>query len=296
MAAVSERTKAERFSFINQHHAELSIRYLCDWLKVSASGFYSWKKRDESDRAKSDRELTAQIEKIYWAHKSNYGSPRIYHQLKCDGVKVSEKRVARLMQTAGLVGKAARVYRRKARTAAVYMKLDNLRADIPPPTNVDEQWVGDLTYIRVKGQWRYLAVVMDLYSRRIIGWSLGKHKTAELTLASLRQAFRHREVTPGLIFHTDRGVEYGAYLVQDALSDLGIRASMNRPCFVTDNAHMESFFQSMKTEVIRGVSFEGENDLRLTLSEFIDEYYNKIRLHSSIGYCSPEYYEKQQAA
>ncbi len=296
MAEVSGGPKAERFAFIEKHQSEFGVRYLCDRLEVSPAGFYDWRKRGESERSKTERALMTRIEAIYWQHKTNYGSPRVFQQLKLEGFRVSEKRVARLMQTAGLVGKAGRIYRRKARAAAIYMKLENLRVDLPSPQACDEQWVGDLTYIRVNGQWRYLAVVMDLYSRRIVGWSLGKNKTAELTLASLRQAFRHRSVNPGLIFHTDRGVEYGAGLVQDALSGLGIRASMNRPGHVTDNAHMESFFQSMKTECIREFSFKDESDLRLTLSHFIDVYYNKMRLHSSIGYTSPEDYEQQQAA
>ena len=212
------------------------------------------------------------------------------------GERISEKRVERLMREHGLVGKAGRIYRRKARAAAIYMKLKNLRINAPLPSGINQQWVADLTYIRVGGHWRYLAVVMDRYSRRILGWSLGKYKTAELVLASVRQALKGRKVKPGMIFHTDRGVEYGAGVVQNTSTDKGILPSMNRPGHVTDNAHMESFFQSMKTEIIRGVTFHSESDLRLSLAEYLDVYYNHDRLHSSIDYRSPVECEQQLAA
>lgn len=240
--------------------------------------------------------LTSLIEEVWLRHETNYGSPRIYKELKKMGLRIGKKRVERLMQAAGLVGKAGRIYRRKARAKAVYQRLENLRVDAPAPTAPDQQWVGDLTYIRVAGRWHYLAVVMDVFSRRVIGWSLGKHKTAALVLRSLQQAFQHRAVNEGLIFHTDRGAEFGAELVQHALKGLGIRASMNRPGKVTDNAHIESFFQSMKTECIHGIVFETERELRMTLSHYIDLYYNELRMHSAIGYRSPNECEQQLAA
>lgn len=226
---------------------------------------------------------------------TDYGSPRVHKALQNEGICVGKKRVERLMQQAGLVGKAGRVYRRKPASEKFYAKMPNLRTKMKPPTAINQQWVGDLTYLKVNGQWRYLAVVMDLYSRRIVGWSLSQYKSAELTLSSIRQALRHREVKPGLIFHTDRGSEYGAYLMQDALEQTGIRSSMNRPKHVTDNAHMESFFQSMKTECIRGIEFKNEGELRMVLNQYINHYYNQTRLHSSIGYTSPVNYERMAA-
>lgn len=296
MATVSQGSKAERFGFIDRHRAELGSGYLCEWLKVSRQGYYKWCHRVESQRAKSDRLLLEKIKIIFNEHKTNYGSPRVHKALRDLGERVGKTRVERLMREHGLVGKAGRIYRRKARAAAVYMKLNNLRIDAPVPTSINQQWVADLTYLRVAGQWRYLAVVMDRYSRRILGWSLGKYKTAELVLASIKQALGKRTVRPGMIFHTDRGVEYGAGVVQAALTKRGIRPSMNRPGHVTDNAHIESFFQSMKTEIIREVSFESESDLRLALAEYLDIYYNQDRLHSSIGYRSPIECERLAAA
>lgn len=295
MATVSSGSKTERFGFINSFGSNLGVRYLCDWLGVSPAGFYKWRKRGESLRDKENRDLTQRIEKIFFVHKANYGSPRVHAALREAGVAVSRKRVERLMREAGLVGKAGRIYRRKALPEKFYTKMPNLKKDMPEPTDVDQQWVGDLTYLKVAGQWRYLAVVMDLYSRRILGWTLGENKTAELTRSALQKALRHRTVKPGLIFHTDRGSEYGAYLIQDELKRVGILSSMNRPKYVTDNAHMESFFQSMKTECIHEVSFTTERELRATLSWYLDRYYNNQRHHSSIGYTSPEKYERMVA-
>ncbi|MDH5217572.1 MAG: IS3 family transposase [Gammaproteobacteria bacterium] len=295
MATVSSGSKTERFGFIERHGEVLGVRYLCEWLDVSPSGFYKWRERGESKREKSDRELLEKITRIFVDSDTTYGSPRVFEQLRQEGERVGRSRVERLMREAGLVGKAARIYRRKAATRSAYMKLPNLRIDKPAPTAVNQQWVGDITYIKVKGKWCYLAVVMDLYSRKIVGWSLEDYKTAELTLSALRKALKVRDVETGLIFHTDRGSEYGAYLMQNELKRRGILSSMNRPSSVTDNAHMESFFRSMKTECIHGYSFKDESDLRITLSHYMHDFYNKRRLHSGISYQSPIDYEQRAA-
>lgn len=199
------------------------------------------------------------------------------------------------MREAAIVGKAARLYRRIPGIEKFYTRYRNLRLAGAVPKGLDEQWVADLTYIRVRRDWRYLAVVMDVFSRRIIGWSLGKRKTAELTLRALKQALKVRKPRPGLIFHTDRGVEYGAHLIQNELQRRGIRPSMNRPGQCTDNAHMESFFHSLKTESIYGQRFGSERELRLVLAGYITQFYNQVRLHSSIGYRSPAEYEQMVA-
>ena len=262
---------------------------------MSPSGFYKWRERGENSRGNADRQLLDKIKRIFLESETAYGSPRVFKQLREEGERVGRSRVERLMREAGLVGKAARIYRRKAAVCSSYMKLPNLRIDKPAPTAINQQWVGDITYIKVQGQWCYLAVVMDLFSRKVVGWSLEKYKTAELTLSALRKALKMRDVKPGLIFHTDRGSEYGAYLMQNELKRRGILSSMNRPSSVTDNAHMESFFRSMKTECIHGHSFKDESDLRITLSYYMHDFYNRRRLHSGINYKSPMDYEKAAA-
>ena len=215
--------------------------------------------------------------------------------MRREGISVGRKRVERLMREASLIGRAGRIYRRIPGIERFYERHRNIRLNQPAPTGLNQQWVADLTYIRVGNEWRYLAAVLDAYSRKVIGWSLGSRKTADLTLRALRHALRVRKPKPGLIFHTDRGVEYGAYLIQNELGRHGIRPSMNRPNHCTDNAHMESFFHSLKAEVIHGVSFKSEQELRVVLSGYINQFYNQKRLHSSIGYMAPAEYERMAA-
>ena len=162
------------------------------------------------------------------------------------------------------------------------------------PTGPDQVWVGDITYLKIGGAWRYLAVVMDRYSRRIVGWSLGRQKDARLTLAELNHAIVNRHPRPGIIFHTDRGIEYAAYVFRARLAWLGFVQSMNRPREITDNAHMESVFHSMKTDVVHGVSLASPDELGRLLRSYIP-YYNRARLHSGLGYRSPVDYEASRA-
>ena len=287
MATVSSRTKTERFGFIADFSSVLGPRYLCNLFQVSPSGFYKWRDRGLSDRAKTNQRLLRKIRRIFDESRGTYGSPRVHAQLRREGELVSRSRVERLMRKACLVGKAARVYRRHALVKRLYESLPNLRLERPIPTKVNEQWVGDVTYLKVNGEWRYLAVVMDLCSRRVIGWRLSKTRTAELTRSALRDALEARKVKPGLIFHTDRGTEYGAWLMQDELKKHGLLSSMNRAETMNDNAHMESFFRTLKTETIKGVEFKTEQELRLVLSSYINEFYNVKRLHSGLGYKTP---------
>nr|WP_108163227.1 IS3 family transposase [Saccharospirillum sp. MSK14-1] len=291
MATVSSASKAERFGFIAEHGAALGIRYLCDWLLVSRSGYYKWRHRPESSRAAKARALGIKIEQVFYQHDTNYGSPRVCEALRAKGYKVNHKAVERIMREMGLVGKAARIYRQKAAPKRFYAKLPNLRLELGSPTEINQQWVGDLTYLKVGKEYQYLAVVLDLYSRRVIGWSLGDNKSAELTREAIRQAIRYRKLKDGLIFHTDRGPEYGAYLIQDELKRHGITSSMNRPKYVTDNAHMESFFQSLKTEKYHGEHYQSKSELRIALGDYMMNYYNKKRMHSALGYVSPNKHE-----
>lgn len=239
--------------------------------------------------------MSQQIVRIHGESRGLYGSPRVHQVLLREGLRVGRKRVERLMRDAGVVGKVTTLYRRVPGMERFYLKHQNLRLQLPVPDRIDQQWVGDLTYIKVGKQWQYLAVVMDVYSRKIIGWSLGAQKTAELTLRALKQALRHRKPSDGLLFHTDRGVEYGAYLIQNELQRRGIRSSMNRPGMCTDNAHMESFFHSLKAEKIHGQTFASAHDLRMAIAGYIDQFYNPIRLHSGIGYLAPTEFERMVA-
>lgn len=295
MAPVSGGSKEERFGFIARYGTEMGVTYLCKWFGVSRAGYYAWRNRPLSPRALRNQSLLEKITRIHEDSDTSYGSPRVYAQLLREGEQVSLGRVERLMCKAGLVGKAARIYRRHALAKAFYNSLPNLRLDLGMPEAINEQWVGDVTYLKLAGQWRYLAVVMDLYSRRIIGWKLSAYRTAEVTREALRQAISTRQITSGLIFHTDRGSEYGAWLMQDELKKHGILPSMNRAESVTDNAHMESFFRSMKTEAIHGIEFSSEHELRMVIARYVDCFYNEKRLHSGLGYKTPTECERVAA-
>lgn len=295
MGTVSEGSKAARFRFIATHRDAFGVRYLCKRLAVSPAGFYKWANRDESVRAVENRALAQHIKEIFVEHNGNYGSPRVYSELRANGHRVNKKRVARLMRDIGLVGKAGRLYRRKPLAGNPCIRVANSRIGMDAPTKPNQQWAGDVTYLKVNGQWLYLAVILDLYSRRIVGWSLDRYRTAELTISALERALSHRTVEPGMVFHSDRGSEYGAFSYQQALKRAGITPSMNRPRHMTDNAHCESFFRTMKTESFKGMEFGSMNELRVTLSWYIDNYYNTQRLHSALGYTMPNEYEKMAA-
>lgn len=295
MGRVSEGNKEERFAFIAEHGSHFGFRYLCRELLVSPAGFYRWRSRGDSERTKDNRALAGRIEELFDQHDGNYGSPRIYKALRMDGLEVNRKRVERLMRNMCLVGKAGRIYRRRPLPVNPCIVVGNKKRAIPAPEAPNRLWSGDVTYLKVNGDWCYLAVILDIYSRRIVGWSLGQSRTVGLTLSALRKALAHREVAPGLIFHSDRGAEYGAHVYQEELRRAGITASMNRPRHMTDNAHAESFFRTLKTESFKGLSFRSMHDLRMTLAGYIDDYYNTKRLHSSLGFNTPCNYENMVA-
>ena len=266
--------------------AFLSQRY-----KVSRSGFYAWAARERSPRSRDDEELGAEIARIHRDSRGTYGSPRIHEQLKRQGVRCSNKRVARLMRELGLRARVSGLYRRSAGVHRFFEKTGNLRLDQPAPTRTDQIWVGDITYLRLGKHWRYLATVMDLFSRRIIGWTIARNRTTEITLRAIKRAIALRNPKPGLLFHSDRGIEYSAYGYQAFLRSRGIVPSMNRPRNCQDNGHMESFFHSLKAELTHQRKFHSDAQLNATLSGYIERFYNIKRMHSSLGYHSPVEFE-----
>jgi putative transposase len=268
------------------------MRRLCALYGVTRAGYYAWRTRGESARRGQDREVLRQIRAVFEGSRATYGSPRIRWALRAAGTRVSRRRVERLMREAGLRARAARLYRAIPGLHAFFTSVPN-RQLARVATGPDQVWVGDITYLKVGAAWRYLAVVMDRYSRRIVGWSMGRHRDAQLTLAALNHAVYHRRPRPGLIFHTDRGIEYAAYAFRGRLATLGFVQSMNRPREVTDNAHMESFFHSMKTDVVHGVSLVSQDEVGRLLRSYIP-YYNRVRLHSGLGYRSPVDYEARR--
>jgi putative transposase len=267
---------------------------MCSHLQVSPAGFYAWCNREPSARAQRDAGLLVRVQQIHLASRGYYGSPRVRAALLAQGLKISRGTVMRLMRQARLQGRSARLYMRsKVGQRAFFTSIANNERGVRIERR-NQVWVGDVTYLRVLGQWRYLAVVLDKYSRCLIGWSISRQRDANLTTQALSCALRSRKPEAGLIFHRDRGIEYAAWQYRQKLTRHGIVQSMNRPGKMNDNAHMESFFHSMKTEELYGLTFATDEALQDRVLSYI-QFYNRQRLHSSIGYQTPVAFDRAQA-
>ncbi len=272
----------------------MGIEMMCAIYGVTRGGYYAWRDRKPSRRALANQTLSQHIRRIHKQSYGIYGSPRITKKLQQQGVQVSEKRVARIMQSEGIVGC---IHTKKGRAPCiveVMKKSTNKRLTLPAPTKTNQIWVGDVTYLWHNKRWWYLAVVMDLFSRKIIGWKLENYRKHKLTMSALKQALQNRTLRSDMIFHSDRGSEYAAQGYRNLLSNHGIAPSMNRPGHCTDNAHMESFFHSLKGEWIKGNKYDTVDELRKALRDYIVNFYNRTRLHSSLNYCSPNEFERLQ--
>jgi transposase InsO family protein len=241
-----------------------------------------------------DQVLVEKVREVHQRSRAIYGAPRVMHSLRHQGVDIGQRRVARLMRQAQLQGRSARLYRRSRTGQKAYFRSIPNRQRHIEPEQTNQVWVGDVTYLKVRQQWRYLAVVMDKYSRRVIGWSLSANRDAELTGGAMRLALRRRQPESGLIFHSDRGIEYAALRYRAVLKRNAMVQSMNRPGQMNDNAHMESFFHSLKTEFLYGKTFDTDEALRQTLAHYM-HFYNHQRLHSSLGHLCPAAFEQAQA-
>lgn len=232
------------------------------------------------------------VRSVYNASKGRYGSPRVYQALRREGLVVGENRVARLMREWGMKARVTRVYRRLSKRRDDLKALPNYRLEAKRPVAINQQWSSDVTYIKLGKKYVFLAVVLDLFSRRIISWRLGESLSADFARATLREAFISRDPTPDLLFHTDRGIEYRAHKTQALLNHHRVRHSMNRPGQCTDNAEVESFFKTLKGELLHATSFMTLRQLRKHIKGYIEGYYNSHRLHSGLGYRTPIEFEE----
>lgn len=272
------------------NRAKHRLTLMCRVYDVTRDGYYAWRRRGESQRKQEDSELFEVIHTIFKRHDGHFGSPKIVRELRKLGIRVGQKRVARIMREHGLKATKAKIYKAKPGLSKYVRKCPNRILDIEL-TAPNQLWVGDVTYLKLAdGSWQYLSVIMDRFSRRIISWSLSDKRDVKLTLATLERAVRNRGHHEGLIFHSDRGVEYLAYNYRERLKRYGVEQSMNRVKEMNDNAFMESFFQQFKTERIKRRILKSANHLRGIISEYM-RYYNFERSHSSIDYVSPAEFE-----
>ena len=280
-----------RFAFIDAERACFPVTVLCRVLQVARTGFYAWLKRPESKRCKRDQQLAVKIKAYHKASRGTYGSPRIYDDLKGEGQSVSQKRVARIMRENAITGQPKP--RRKRTTDSnhnlpVAHNLLNREFSVAAP---DRVWASDITYIRTWEGWLYLAVVIDLYSRRVVGWCIADHMRTELVIEALKMAIGLRDPAPGLIHHSDRGSQYASHEYQRMLKAHGMLCSMSRKGDCWDNAVVESFFGSFKDDLIYRFSWPTKSRTKKAIAEYIICFYNSQRRHSFLGNVSPMEYE-----
>jgi transposase InsO family protein len=280
-----------KFGFIQAEKAHYPVALLCRVLGVSRAGYYAWEGREASARQKANAALAERIRRVHQQSRCNYGSPRVHAELKAQGEHVGRHRVARLMREEGL---RARRRRRFVRTTdskhGLPVAPNVLARDFRPP-GPNRVWATDITYVPTREGWLYLAVVMDLFSRRIIGWAMGECIDRHLVLVALDMALKGRRPPEGLLHHSDRGSQYASEDYQRALAARGIRCSMSRKGNCWDNAVVESFFSTLKTELVHRVDFLTRAAAKSALFEFIEVFYNRKRRHSSLGYVSPAEFE-----
>lgn len=280
-----------KFDFIRRHVDQYPVRLMCRVLGVSRSGYYAWLRRPESRRGREDRRLKVRIRTIFHESDKAYGSPRIHRELRRNGIRCGRKRVARLMQEESLRAKSRRKFKATTDSNHSHPVAPNLLSRQFEVSSPDTIWLGDITYIPTDEGWLYLAVLMDLASRRIVGWSMKDRISSELTIAALDMAVQQRQPKADLMHHSDRGSQYACEVYRRALETRGIKMSMSRRGNCYDNAPMESFFSSLKVELIRGRRFATRGEAQAAIFRYIEVFYNRRRLHSSLDYCSPAEYE-----
>lgn len=279
-----------RYEFIRAENVNFPVRALCRVLQVSASGYYAWAKRRPSKRAKDDQCLAADVRAIHAKSRGTYGSPRVHRELSRTR-PVSRKRVARIMRENGLYGHRPPRFRVTTNSKHDEPVADNLLARDFAATGIDRKWVGDITYVWTGEGWLYLAVLIDLYSRRVVGWAVAEHMRTDLVMNALKMALGRRRPPTNLVHHTDRGCQYASRRYRAALRAAGVTASMSRTGNCYDNAVAESFFATLKKELIHRYRWLERRDASKAIGEYIELFYNNHRLHSSIGYYSPAEFE-----
>ena len=280
-----------KFEFIDAQKAHFPVDFMCQQLGVSRSGYYAWKERPESERQKADEALAQEVEKVHQESRGTYGSPRVHAELRARGRKVGRKRVARLMNRRGLRARKRRRFVRTTDSRHNQPVAPNLLERDFSPGQPNSTWAADITYIWTLQGWLYLAVVLDLFSRRVVGWAMSQSIDRHLVLNALDMALQSRQPPRGLLLHSDRGSQYASEDYQRLLAARGIQCSMSRKGNCWDNAVAESFFSSLKMELVHDADLATHEQARAALFEYIEVFYNRKRRHSSLGYLSPVEFE-----
>lgn len=281
-----------RFRFIEVEKANFPVSLMCRVLRVSRAGYYAWRVRKPSARARSDEKLTIEVKAAHRASRGTYGSPRVHRELSAQGLTVGRHRVARLMRICALAGKRRRRFRITTQSNHVHPIAENAlerRFEVEQP---NQAWVTDITYVWTLEGWLYLATIIDLYSRRVVGWSMSKRIDQALTLRALSMALKARTPRSELMHHSDRGSQYAAHAYRKMLDAHGITCSMSRKGNCWDNAVAESFFATLKVELVYESIFRTRAQAKAAIFEYIEVFYNRVRRHSSIGYVSPLEFER----
>lgn len=266
---------------------------MCLIFEVSRSAFYAWLNNPECKQKQEDKKLVKEIRRIHEESRETYGIRRVKAQLEKDGIQCSRKRVARLMRENNIYSCLRKKFKATTNSNHSYPVAPNLLEQDFTAKKPNEIWLGDITYIPTEEGWLYLAAVEDVFNRKVVGWSMDSTMTRELTIAAITQAIGRQQPGKGLIFHSDRGVQYAAYDYQDTLRANGIIQSMSRKGNCYDNACMESFFSSLKKDLIYRRRFKTRQEAKLAIVEYIETFYNSRRLHSKLGYKSPNEYEQE---
>ncbi len=282
-----------KYECIERRRHRYSVRMMCSLLKVSRSGYYAWRDRPESDRARFDRALMPQIKRIHEASYGTYGSPRVRDDLLDEGIPVGRRKVARLMRLARLKGCPKKRYRVTTQQDPAHPVARNLLKQQFDAERPNRRWVSDITYISTAQGWLYLAVVMDLFSRRIVGWSMSRWMSRGIVVNALKMAIEARRPEPGLIHHSDRGAQYTSEAFRTELARYGIECSMSSTGNCYDNAVVESFFGVLKRERVNRVRYRTREEARRDLFHYIEVFYNRKRRHGYCGNISPADFETQ---
>lgn len=276
-----------KYAFMREHLRQFSVSAMSRVLKVSRSGFYDWCSRTQSSRRQADAGLLSHIRQIHLAHRQSYGAIKTWLALNDAGIPCGKHRVARLRREAGILAKREARFRvtvEHHHTPQAAPDLLDRQFQAPAP---DRVWVGDMTFIRTREGWLYLAILLDLFSRRVVGWSMGAKPDHALCLGALGMACEQRRPQAGLIHHTDRGATYSARGYRERMAEAGIRASMSGRKSAYDNAVAESFFSNLKNELIHHFSFRTRDEARSAIFDYIELFYNRKRIHQSLGYRTP---------